>query len=607
MDRPDTGVAPEAEGLARWGRAAVVVVFVVAALDWVGWASGVEQLTRIYPTWPQMTPWSALWLAALGAAILVQSGRPSRTRVWVGRGVAATVGALAVVVLLEYAIARSFGLDQLWFAEAVGTLQSSWPGRPSPQTASSVLSLAAAIGLARLDRRWVGLVWTVCVVGGGFIPLVAVAAYFFGAIDLVDVRPSTGMAISTALALLLLVAATSVVRTDRPPLAWLLTRPDRGALVRWYGLALGFPILVALSRQAFLALGRSENAAFALSVLVCTVFTVLVGFRVRHQEQSLLIEKEQLSRERADAEERYHILADNAVDIIVHLRGRQIVWVSPSVEAALGRPPQWWIGSDFTGHVHPDDLDAIATALQKIAGGESVLQRFRARAADGEYHWIDGHGKPYVDADGNPDGLIAALRIADDRVEVEHRLERLARFDALTGLANRAEALDRLQSALEHPPAPGTHLGILFCDVDHFKDINDTWGHSVGDTVLTTLAARIRESVRKEDTVGRTGGDEILVVLPGLRSIDELVRIGEKIRCRTAEPIHVSGNTIHATLSIGAAIALTGEPASSATARADAAMYQAKSGSRNAVILVDPTQQHDRESGDPAVRSRGTV
>ena len=72
--------------------------------------------------------------------------------------------------------------------------------------------------------------------------------------------------------------------------------------------------------------------------MVCTAVVVLVGFHLRHQEQSLLIEKEQLSRERADAEMRYRILADNAVDIIVHLRGSQVVWVSPSVEAALGGP-----------------------------------------------------------------------------------------------------------------------------------------------------------------------------------------------------------------------------------------------------------------------------
>jgi len=257
----------------------------------------------------------------------------------------------------------------------------------------------------------------------------------------------------------------------------------------------------------------------------------------------------------------------------------------------LGGPLQRWIGSGFRRRIHPDDLDTLAIALQRIASGESVLQRFRVRSVDGGDHWVDGHGKPYVDAEGNTDGLIAALRIVDDRVEAERQLERLARFDTLTGLANRAEAIGRLESALEHPPAFGTHLGILFCDVDHFKDINDTWGHGIGDAVLTTLAARIRESVRQGDTVGRTGGDEILIVLPGLHSIDEVARIGEKIRCRAAEAIHESGKTIHATLSIGATIAVPGEPVSSVTARADAAMYQAKLSDRNTVILIEPTQR----------------
>jgi diguanylate cyclase (GGDEF)-like protein len=167
----------------------------------------------------------------------------------------------------------------------------------------------------------------------------------------------------------------------------------------------------------------------------------------------------------------------------------------------------------------------------------------------------------------------------------------LARFDTLTGLANRAEAISRLELALAHPPADGTHLGILFCDIDHFKTINDTWGHGIGDAVLTTVAARICESVRHGDTVGRTGGDEILVVLPDVHSIDEVARIGEEIRFRAAEPIHESGATIHVTLSIGATVADPGESVSSITARADAAMYQAKSSDRNTVIPVEAARR----------------
>ncbi|NTY59098.1 diguanylate cyclase domain-containing protein [Mycolicibacterium sphagni] len=569
--------------LARWGRAVVVVVLVVAALDWVGWATGVEGLTRVYLAWPQMVPWSALWLVGLAVAILVQTGQPSRRRVWAGRGLAMMVGACAVVVLAEYVSGRSLGLDQMWFGEAVRTLQSTWPGRPSPLTASSVLILAAAVALTRVDRRWTCVVWSVCVMGAGAIPCFGVVAYVFGSMRLVGVTPSTGMAISTAVAVLLLVVATLVARPDRPPLAWLLARPDGVALLRLYGLAITFVFLVALSRLTFLGLGRSQNAAFSLSLVVGTVLAVSVGFRLRNQEQSLL-------KDRADAEMRYHILANNAVDIIVHLRGSRVVWISPSVEVAFGGPPKQWIGSGFRLRIHPDDLDTLANALHRITNGDSVLQRFRVRSFDGRYHWVDGHGKPYMDAEGNVDGLIAALRIADDRVKAEQQLERLARFDTLTGLANRAEAISRLESALAQPPANGAHLGILFCDIDHFKTINDTWGHGIGDTVLATLAARVSESVRHGDTVGRTGGDEILVVLPGVHSIDEVARIGEQIRRRAAEPIHQSGTTIHATMSIGATIADPGESVASITARADAAMYQAKSSNRNTVIQVEPAR-----------------
>lgn len=484
--------------LIRLGRGAAVFVIAIAALDWLGWATGAEVLTRTYRTWPQMTPWTALWLAMLACAFLLQTGLPSRGRVWAARGLAIAVGVVAVAILAEYATAWTPQLDQVWFTDALQRLQVPWPGRPSPQTAGSALLLAVAAGLARVEQRWTTPVWTVCLLGTAAIAGISLVAYLFGATELVRWTPSTDMAVSTAFALLLLVVAASAVRTDRPPLVWFVARHDGGALLRLDGLAVAFMVLLALSRLAFLTLGATDNEAFALAVVLCTALTVVVGLRLRRQEQDLLIEKEQLARERADAEARYRILADNAVDVIVHLRDTQIAWISPSVESALGAPPQAWIGAAIGSRIHPDDLETVADALERITRGNAVIQRFRVLGEDGVYHWVDGHGKPYVDADGNTDGLIAALRIVDDRVEVEQQLEKLARFDTLTGLANRAEAIARLESALEHPPALGMHLGILFCDVDHFKDINDTWGHAAGDLVLATLAARVRESVRPE-------------------------------------------------------------------------------------------------------------
>ncbi|UXA08378.1 sensor domain-containing diguanylate cyclase [Mycobacterium sp. SMC-2] len=565
-------------------RIALLVVFALAAMTWVGWATGIDRLTRIDPAWPQMMPWTALWLVALGAAIQLQSGRPSRGRVWAGRGAALAVGALAGVTLVEYAAGGpSSGLDLVWFGDAVRTSQQTWPGRPSPQTALSVLPLAAAAALIRVDRRTC-VVWPACTAAGGAIPFVTVGAYLFGALALVGFSPSTGQALMTAVALLLLAAATSLARPDRSPVAWLLARPDRKSLLRLAAILAGFPIVVALARPLFLRLELGQHAEWTFSILLGTAIVGAITFFFIQREHRLLIEKELVSKQRADAEARYRILADNAVDIVVHLRDGEIAWVSPSVKAALGRPPQGWSGSDFDRHIHPRDIETVNAALRRVAAGESVMQRFRVRSADGTYHWVEGHGKPYVDAEGNVDGLIAAVRIVDDQVKAEQRLERLARYDTLTGLVNRAEALDRLACALEQPQRAGTYVGVLFCDVDHFKEINDTWGHGAGDLVLTSLAARIQESVRRGDTVGRTGGDEILVLLPGVHSAGELAHIAEKIRCRAAEPIQVSGQTFSATLSIGATLALPGDSVDTITARADAAMYQAKLGARNTVV-----------------------
>ncbi|GAB1811639.1 diguanylate cyclase domain-containing protein [Mycobacterium sp. MUNTM1] len=579
MDRPGPALGAET-AVTRCGQAVVVVVLTVAASNWLGWTTGIEQLKRIYPTWPEMMPWTGLWLAALGLAILAQLGHPSSRSIWAGRVLAVAVGAFAVIVLAEYAAGRSFALDTVWFGDEVGLHQWSWPGRPSAQTASSVLPLATAIALVRVDRG-ARVVWPVCILGGAAVPFVMVAAYLFDALALVGVSPSKGQAFLSASTLLLLVAATSLARRDRFPLSWLLARPDRRSLVRLVAILASFPLVVALARPIFLELGLDEHAEWTFSILLGTAVVGAVTFYFSQREQKLLMEKEIINNQRAYAEMRYRVLADNAVDIKVHLRGGEVVWVSPAAEVALGGR---WTGSEFARHVHPEDREGLKAALDRIAGGEWVRQRFRACSDEGEYHWVDAHGKPYVDEHGNTDGLIASLRVVDDQVEAEQRLERLARFDTLTGLVNRAETLSRLESELAQPQPAGTHVGVLFCDVDHFKAINDTWGHGIGDFVLATLAARIRTSVRRGDTVGRTGGDEILVLLPGVRSPGELAQIAEKIRSRVAEPIHLSGNMIRATLSIGAALADTGDSVDAITARADAAMYRAKLSDRKTVV-----------------------
>jgi diguanylate cyclase (GGDEF)-like protein len=196
----------------------------------------------------------------------------------------------------------------------------------------------------------------------------------------------------------------------------------------------------------------------------------------------------------------------------------------------------------------------------------------------------DGNYGELISRDGPRE--IAEISAAVD--DMRNNLAQLARFDSVTGLVNRGEIMASLNAALKDRRIPKLLLGVLFCDIDHFKQINDTHGHAVGDAVLSMIATRMRECVRLEDTVGRIGGDEILIVLPGINNTEEAFEVAERIRCRVADPIHQFGVVIHTTLSIGVATSSrAGESAASITARADKAMYRAKQAGRNFVIGID--------------------
>lgn len=555
--------------LVTWGRVAIAAVFILAALSLAVWATGSHEWPRALPFSPIMRPWTAALLCTLGVAILVQSGQPSPTRVWAGRGAAGVAAALALVLVVEHASSR-----------------------PGGRVVTPVLLLSVAAALMRVDGRWSQLVWGLCLLAAIVTPLITALGNLFGVASL-----TVGQTSSTAVGTTLLVAGALLTRPDLPPVAWLLARPDRWPLVRMAVVLAGLPAVVGLSRLVLNEFGLARDAVWALSIGIGSVLVGLGALFLGQREQRLLIDAESASRQRALAEKRFRILADNAVDVVMHMHGREATWISPSVEAALGTPPEWWIGEDVTRRVHPDDLHEVETALQDLALGRPAKVRCRIKAADGVYHWTEGHAKTYVDDEGNPDGAIAAWRVIDEQVETERRMERLAKFDALTGLVNRAEAVARLEAALVRPRAPGPNLGVLFCDIDHFKAINDTFGHAGGDAVLATVAARVRECLRAGDTVGRTGGDEMLVLLPGVHNLDELTRIAKKVHYRTNEPIHHSGRSIRVTLSIGATIAVAGESATAVTARADAAMYQAKQAGRNTTVTLSAPAEESWAGG----------
>ena len=175
------------------------------------------------------------------------------------------------------------------------------------------------------------------------------------------------------------------------------------------------------------------------------------------------------------------------------------------------------------------------------------------------------------------------LTLQEDLIRAREDLRFQATHDVLTGIWNRRAVLDLLHREIERAARFHASTGVLMLDLDHFKKINDTYGHLTGDAVLKETAQRITQVVRSYDFVGRYGGEEFLVLLPGCDK-EQAEQSGERIRLAvTATPLIVGESGISVTISIGATATLGG-PETEVLAIADAALYQAKSAGRNRTV-----------------------
>jgi len=180
------------------------------------------------------------------------------------------------------------------------------------------------------------------------------------------------------------------------------------------------------------------------------------------------------------------------------------------------------------------------------------------------------------------------LTLQDDQIQAHEQLRFQATHDALTGLWNRGEILQMLRRELERSARSLTTTGILMLDIDHFKAINDTYGHLTGDAVLREVTQRISKAVRSYDSIGRYGGEEFVIVLPGCSR--EQVDLGaERVRAAVdAGPVRVNESQIAVTVSIGAAVTTHGAISDEEIlAAADAALYRAKEIGRNRTVVSD--------------------
>jgi diguanylate cyclase (GGDEF)-like protein/PAS domain S-box-containing protein len=272
--------------------------------------------------------------------------------------------------------------------------------------------------------------------------------------------------------------------------------------------------------------------------------------------------------------------------------------VNAAFASLLGYDPATLIGMRVDDITHPDDREAEYVVVRDEHGmSEAFRMDKRYLRADGEMVWA----RTWVSLIDDGDAGLAIAHIEDisEQRTSKQRLEYAATHDELTGLPNRFHFLERLARELD-TGAPGS-VAVLFIDIDRFKIINDSLGHSVGDQVLRGMSDRLRAIVRESDVLSRYGGDEFIVMLSDVGTTMDPQEVASRIRTEIAKPLLVDGANLFVTASIG--ITIADQPGCTTTELlrdADAAMYRAKARGRDRVELF---AAGSREAGLAALRT----
>ncbi|WP_237703826.1 EAL domain-containing protein [Rhodospirillum rubrum] len=278
--------------------------------------------------------------------------------------------------------------------------------------------------------------------------------------------------------------------------------------------------------------------------------------------------------------------------IITDARGT-IEYVNPQFEKSTGYRSWEVIGANprilKSGHIAEATYAEMWKTLNE---GREWRGELHNRRKDGTLYWEYASLSPVKDRRGRTTHLLAVKEDITARKETENRLIRQANFDELTDLPNRSLCYSRLKEAIVEAEATASIVGVLFIDLDHFKNVNDSLGHAVGDKLLTAVAQRLREVARPGDTLSRQGGDEFLMLLPDLNGSEAGHGVAQAILTALAPPFSIDGREIYMAASIGITFfPRDGRSAAELLRNADSAMYTAKESGRNAICFFSPEME----------------
>ena len=342
------------------------------------------------------------------------------------------------------------------------------------------------------------------------------------------------------------------------------------------------PLLHAGQAVGVLLLYGDKAGAFGeRDVMMMELLSVVLSGAMAHAAEF------EAKRDQVQALARFEATFANALTgmVLLDLDGR-ILDTNPAIQRLLAYSHDELAGNRLSQFVSPADRRKTRSAYLRMvgSGGTSLRMQHRFVGREGDVIWVDSSASLVHDSDGRPSFAIAMIQDITQHKEAEAALlsqaalnEHQALHDALTGLANRTLFNDRIGHVVNPRRRTDARCAVAVVDLDGFKEINDSLGHAAGDELLVELSRRLESALRTSDTVARLGGDEFGILLPEIRSREDVLHAVERMRVAIEEPVALQGLSVSLEASIGIALYPDdGEDAESLLRCADAAMYHAK-------------------------------
>ncbi len=368
-------------------------------------------------------------------------------------------------------------------------------------------------------------------------------------------------------------------------------RTTEGAPLLGFGRVVGLSVAALTPLTVLLTLnvtGLGTRATRTIAAVCAVVVVVLALTRMWRLVATVRKLTERKGQDRLAA------MVEHSSDVVLLVGANGVMnYASPGLATTLGHRPVDWTGRSLVELVASDDRDAARAELVKAAAlprGEMVKFEASLVRVDGQRRRMEATIANLLGGDA-VDGLVATFRDVTEQRDLESQLSHRAFHDELTGLANRALFLDRMDHALRVVRPEDDPVVVLFVDLDDFKSVNDALGHGVGDQMLRSIADRIRLVAGAGDTPARLGGDEFALLLEDRGGVDRALDVAENLLDALRQPVALAGYDLAVLASVGVAVSTPGMTTAGLLRDADIAMYEAKRAGKSQIKIFDPTMR----------------